>query len=521
MTIFLASLAGIPPLRGLVRQVRDVPRRSSTPAPAGRSRSAIIAAVNSVIAFFYYARVDPGDVVPRAGRPTTARRSSIPQPLDRRDRAHRRGRRGRRHLPADLRPGRRARVLTRLRGACRRERRRRAPRAGDPPRGPDHVRPVHGGRALRRRAASSRRGHGAGRAGRDFVTSPEVGPLFGACVARALDRLVARARASPIPFLVVEAGAGQRPARARGAARRARLPAGAALRARRTLGRAAGRAARAAPARAGRRGARPVRPRAPTTTSAGARAGGRPGRSPRSTSCPRSPARRRSCSPTSCSTTCRSGSRSGTATRWLEVRVGARRRRRVRRGARPGRRRPRRTSVAAAARACPIPRGLDEWWRDVRGRRCAAASSLVVDYATTIARARRRGRGCAPTARTRAAAIRSTPRASRTSPPTSCSSSSTRPRPFPRRARRPPGRLARARSASTSSSPRAPRSGRRARARRPRGARRPQPRHRGRRADRPRRPRRAPRRRSSRVGGAGATSPGDTVASAGVPSRSD
>jgi SAM-dependent MidA family methyltransferase len=50
-------------------------------------------------------------------------------------------------------------------------------------------------------------GHGAGRAGRDFVTSPETGPLFGVCVARALDRLW-RALDEPDPFLVVEAGAG-------------------------------------------------------------------------------------------------------------------------------------------------------------------------------------------------------------------------------------------------------------------------------------------------------------------------
>jgi SAM-dependent MidA family methyltransferase len=50
-------------------------------------------------------------------------------------------------------------------------------------------------------------GHGAGRAGRDFITSPEVGSLFGACVAGALDRLW-RALDEPDPFLVVEAGAG-------------------------------------------------------------------------------------------------------------------------------------------------------------------------------------------------------------------------------------------------------------------------------------------------------------------------
>lgn len=51
-------------------------------------------------------------------------------------------------------------------------------------------------------------GRGAGRAGRDFMTSPEVGSLFGACVARALDRLW-RAQDSPDPFFVIEAGAGR------------------------------------------------------------------------------------------------------------------------------------------------------------------------------------------------------------------------------------------------------------------------------------------------------------------------
>ena len=51
-------------------------------------------------------------------------------------------------------------------------------------------------------------GHGAGRAGRDFVTSPEVGPLFGACVARALDR-VWHQQGTPDPFFVIEAGAGR------------------------------------------------------------------------------------------------------------------------------------------------------------------------------------------------------------------------------------------------------------------------------------------------------------------------
>jgi NADH dehydrogenase [ubiquinone] 1 alpha subcomplex assembly factor 7 len=52
------------------------------------------------------------------------------------------------------------------------------------------------------------RGGGAGRAGRDFVTSPEVGVLFGALVARFLDRAWSEL-AQPDPFLVVDAGAGR------------------------------------------------------------------------------------------------------------------------------------------------------------------------------------------------------------------------------------------------------------------------------------------------------------------------
>ncbi len=53
----------------------------------------------------------------------------------------------------------------------------------------------------------ARSGRGAGRAGADFVTSPETGPLFGALVARALDGFWTRL-GSPDPFVVVEAGAG-------------------------------------------------------------------------------------------------------------------------------------------------------------------------------------------------------------------------------------------------------------------------------------------------------------------------
>lgn len=51
-------------------------------------------------------------------------------------------------------------------------------------------------------------GGGAGRAGGDFVTSPEVGPLFGAVVARWLDAVWERV-GRPAEFVVVEAAAGR------------------------------------------------------------------------------------------------------------------------------------------------------------------------------------------------------------------------------------------------------------------------------------------------------------------------
>ncbi|MEM9034169.1 MAG: SAM-dependent methyltransferase [Actinomycetota bacterium] len=51
-------------------------------------------------------------------------------------------------------------------------------------------------------------GGGAGRQGRDFVTSPEVGPLFGRLLATAIDRWWEHL-GRPHPFAVVEAGAGR------------------------------------------------------------------------------------------------------------------------------------------------------------------------------------------------------------------------------------------------------------------------------------------------------------------------
>lgn len=52
------------------------------------------------------------------------------------------------------------------------------------------------------------RGGGAGRQGRDFLTSPEVGPLFGAVLSRVIDHWWVRL-GRPRPFTVVDAGAGR------------------------------------------------------------------------------------------------------------------------------------------------------------------------------------------------------------------------------------------------------------------------------------------------------------------------
>ena len=122
-------------------------------------------------------------------------------------------------------------------------------------------------------------GRGAGRGGADFITSPEVGPLFGTVLAGAVVSWWEEL-GRPDPFTVVEAGAG------RGTLAASILGAGAAggdpLRGGGALGRVAGGGGRAA----GRPG----------------RGGGRPAGRRRSTGW---------CWPTSCSTTSRSASSSG------------------------------------------------------------------------------------------------------------------------------------------------------------------------------------------------------------------
>ena len=228
------------------------------------------------------------------------------------------------------------------------------------------------------------RARGAGRAGRDFVTSPEVGPLFGALVARALDGWW-RELDAPDPFLVVEVGAGRGRLAARRARGRARVRTGAPVRAGRTLPGAPRRAARAAPGRAVRGRARPGRAhrrrRAAARSPAWARS------SPRSTSSRQSPL-------------------DGvvlanelldnlpfriverTADGWAEVRVRARRRS----ARRDGRARARRAgggggrvaadAVVPVGTRLPVPTRITDWLHS-----CAIALRhgvlVVVDYVAT------------------------------------------------------------------------------------------------------------------------------------------
>ena len=132
-------------------------------------------------------------------------------------------------------------------------------RGADPPGRSDPVQHVRRGRALRPRVGFFARVGGAGRAGGDFVTSPEVGPLFGALRGRARStRVVASAgRAGS-----VRRDGGRRrhrPAVPRGAAGRARVRARAALRAGRALaGACARQATRAVAVEPLRARARPV-----------------------------------------------------------------------------------------------------------------------------------------------------------------------------------------------------------------------------------------------------------------------
>ena len=184
MTVFLASLAGIPPLGGWIAKFNVF----KTVLDAGTNPAyvlAVIGAVNTAIAAAYYLARDARDVDERGARrrPHADRHAAA----DRRRagdhrRRHARARRAARPRDALRRhrgPHRRAGWLSaaQLRTTSGRRSRTRAGRSRS--RG-SWSSPCTG------RTGSTRRTGQAGRRG-DFLTSPEVGPLFGAVVARFLD----------------------------------------------------------------------------------------------------------------------------------------------------------------------------------------------------------------------------------------------------------------------------------------------------------------------------------------------
>ena len=125
--------------------------------------------------------------------------------------------------------------------------------------GPVSVRRLRRGSALRRGWLLCRRAWCGSRTGRPhFITSPEVGPLFGAVVSEALDRWW-DALEQPDPYLVVEAGAGRGRLASDVVRAEPRCLRRAPVRARRALAGSARRPAQPAAPRTGRRGLRTIR----------------------------------------------------------------------------------------------------------------------------------------------------------------------------------------------------------------------------------------------------------------------
>ena len=307
MTFFLFSLAGIPPLGGWFAKFvvfRVAARRRRRLGVA----LAVVVAVNSVIALFYYAAVakemwmEPapdGDVtpirIPRRCSLTVGAAAALvvligvfPRiVLHFSDLTSLRCARGaEQRSPIGLRG---LALPVTARSASTRSWKR---------------------RSTTPRAASTRAGGRAGRRG-DFITSAEVGPLFGAVVARALDAWWDEL-GSPDPFVVVDAGAGV------GTLARAVLAAGPACAAalRYVL---VERSRRCAPSTsAGSHSCCPMHAFAAARRSRRRRRSSRrvpfpTVRSSSASSRSRRPGARTSCSPTSCSTTFRRACSSGPA----------------------------------------------------------------------------------------------------------------------------------------------------------------------------------------------------------------
>ena len=113
MSLFLFSLAGIPPLAGWYAKLvmfRSVFDSGTT----GAVILGVIAALNAVVAFFYYAGVTRAMWFRRAGAGTEERTLATPLALERRDGHDHHRRHRRRRVPARRRPPRRARLPHRV-----------------------------------------------------------------------------------------------------------------------------------------------------------------------------------------------------------------------------------------------------------------------------------------------------------------------------------------------------------------------------------------------------------------------
>ena len=203
MAFFLFSLAGIPPLGGWIAKF-GVFKALLAAGGSWAVILAVIGAVNSVIALFYYSERAPGDVhEPRSRRRRHAGAgAAVPR---------RRARHHRRHHAARRRAAQpRACTSATCPPSCRRGRSpshsRRDWLSGSPATVPCRTRRSSTPRSTTPTTASTRAAAAAGRRG-DFLTAPEVGPLYGAVLARAIDAWWIEL-GRPDPFVVVEAGAG-------------------------------------------------------------------------------------------------------------------------------------------------------------------------------------------------------------------------------------------------------------------------------------------------------------------------
>ena len=417
MAFFLFSLAGIPPLGGWIAKF-GVFRSLLAAGGSWAVILAVIGAVNSVIALFYYANVaremfmnpvPDGDATP----------VRVPQAARGRPGHHRRhhaaGRRAAEPGAALRRPLHLPAPAVRSRSRWRRGWLSGSPATARCPTRRSSTPPSTTARTASTPAAAS-----AGRRG-DFLTAPRSARCSAPCwpgpSTQWWDEL-----GRPDPFVVVEAGAGPGTLARSVLAAGPGVSAGAALRARGALGRAAGAPRRRPAARHRRRRPSPAREAATTTMTTERRSGATVGIGPLVVSLGELPAVR--FTGVVLANELLDNLPFGLVVVGRRLAGGARRarpRRRVRRGAgarRAGRCRPACPPSAAARR----PRSRAAGRRRLVARPPSSCWSGAGSWSSTTRRRRRPwppgrgGSGCAPTGATSGASTRCGTRAPRTSP---------------------------------------------------------------------------------------------------------